>query len=87
MADVFSGHTSGLDSPAANGAAVTPNDSTDLATVARALWVGTGGAVALVTVGGSDITLSGVPSGTLLPVRAARVKSTGTTASNIVALW
>ena len=45
---------------------------------------GTGGAVALITVGGDTVTYTAVPSGAYLQVRAARIKATGTTASNIV---
>ena len=37
------------------------------------------------TVGGDTVTYTAVPSGTYLNVRAARVKATGTSASNIVA--
>jgi len=33
------------------------------------------------------VTFTGVPVGTLLPIRATRVYSTGTTASTILALW
>jgi hypothetical protein len=29
----------------------------------------------------------GVPSGTLIPIRATRIRSTGTTATSIVALY
>ena len=72
----------------ANAAAVTPSDSTDLTTPARALWVGTGGDVVLNLAGtGTTLKFGSVPSGTLLPVAATRVQSTNTTASNIVALW
>lgn len=87
MADNFSSYQSGLNSPAAYGAAVTPDDNNDLATSSRMLWVGGAGNIALVTVRGSAVTLSNVPAGTLLPIRAARIKSTGTTATNMVALW
>ena len=85
MADIFSGHSNGLSSPAALAAAVTPSDSTDLPTSSRALYVGTVGNVAVVTVGGSTVTLVGASG--WMPVRVARVLATGTTASDIVAVW
>ena len=88
MTDTFSNHESGLDSPAKNAVAVTPNDSTDLTTAARALYIGGAGDVVVDMVGtGSTITFAGVPAGTILPIRAARVRSTSTTATSIVALW
>jgi hypothetical protein len=87
MSDAFAQSQSGLSSPGQHAAAVTPDDNTDLATSARALWVGTGGNVALVTVGGETVTITSVPSGSILPVRCSRVKATGTTATGIVALW
>lgn len=88
MADAFSSNEAGLDSPAFNAAAVTPNDSTDLTNTARALYIGGAGDVVVDMVGsGSTITFAGLAAGTILPVRAARVRSTSTTATNIVALW
>lgn len=86
MSDVFSNHAAGLSSPASHAAAVTPNDSADLSTAARALYVGTAGNISLVTTGGDTVTLSNVAAG-ILPIRVARVRATGTTASNIVAIW
>ena len=76
----------GLDSPADRAIAITPSDTADLAALPRALYIGTGGAVKITTKGGDTVTLANVPAGTVLPVRAARVWSTGTTASDIVAL-
>lgn len=65
-----------------NGAAVTPNDSADLPRLGI-LYIGTGGTLVIRTVGGDDVTLTNVPSGTFLPVRVRRVFATGTTASNM----
>jgi hypothetical protein len=87
MADKFENHASSLEAPAAHAAAVTPDNGTDLATTARALYVGGAGNIVLVTAGGEEVTFNSVPAGFILPVRTARVKSTSTTATNIVALW
>jgi hypothetical protein len=88
MADQFETLSSGLESPATRAAAVTPSDSTDLATVARALYIGGAGNVVLDTAGGdTSVTFTGLAAGTILPVRVARVRSTSTTATSIVALW
>lgn len=70
--------------PAGGGQAVTPSDSTTLSGV-RALYIGGGGTM-VATVGGADLTFVGLVAGTVLPVRATKVKLTGTTATNIVAL-
>lgn len=69
------------------GAAVTASDSTDLG-VTRAIWVGTGGNLAVMFVNQtSAVTLANVASGTLLQLEVTKVMSTNTTASNIVALY
>lgn len=67
--------------------AVTPNDNTDLAVIPKALWVGTGGDVALRGVNNAaPVLFRNVPSGFIIPVRARRVMATNTTATDIVAL-
>ena len=73
--------------PAQYAAAVTPSDSANLSSIARALYVGTSGNVAAVMPDDSVVTFSGVQAGQVLPVRVKRVNSTNTTASNIVALF
>jgi len=87
MADKFETYTSSLDAPASHAEAVTPNDGADLTTSARGLYIGGAGDVVLVTTGGDEVTFSSLTAAAILPVRTARVKSTGTTATNIVALW
>lgn len=73
----------------ANGAAViTPNDSTDLPIYTRGIYVGVGGHITVdLTDTGTNIQFLSVPQGTILPVQAKRVYSTGTTATNLVALF
>lgn len=51
------------------------------------IYVGTGGDVAIMLVGGDIILLAAIPTGTLLPLRAVKVFLTGTTASNLVGLY
>lgn len=69
-----------------NAEAVTPNDSTDL-TKPSILYVGVGGDVTVDMSGeGTNITFTAVTAG-FLPVEVTRVYSTGTTATNIVALY
>lgn len=87
MPDPFASTQASITGPISNGAAVTPSDSTDLATSSRAIWVGTGGDVNLTTVENATVLLKNVPSGSLIPIRAARIRLTSTTATDIVALW
>jgi hypothetical protein len=49
--------------------------------------VGTGGNVELILPAEQAVVLKSVPNGTLLNVRASRVKSGSTTAADLVALW
>jgi hypothetical protein len=73
------------DSCASNAFSITPADS-NLGTKARALYIGTGGSLAVVTTGGDSVTFTNVLSGSLLPVSVSRVSATGTTATNIIGL-
>jgi len=71
-----------------NGAAVVPNDATDLQYCANAIYVGAAGDLVVNMKGvGDSLTFKAVPAGTTLFIRAARVKATGTTATQLVALW
>ena len=51
------------------------------------LYVGTGGDLRVLTSSGADLTFVGIPDGSFLPVQVKRVFSTGTDATNIIALW
>ena len=65
-------------------AAVTASDVTEF-DAPQAVYVGTGGDIALVLVGSSTaVTYKNVADGTWMPVLAIQVLSTGTTASDIV---
>lgn len=82
------GSPSSIDSPAANAAAVTPSDVTVFAPATRGLYIGATGDVAvnmLTTV--AAILFKAVPAGTILPIAVTAVKATGTTATQIIALW
>lgn len=70
-------------------AAITKSDTVALPNgECDAIWSGDaapGDIVALVA--GTAITFKSVPAGTLLKIRASRVNSTNTTATNMVALY
>lgn len=80
----------GGDGPAVVAEEVTPNDDNDLTVLARALYIGGAGDVTVYMrgeVGGpTSITFSGLLPGVVYPIAAQRVRATGTTATNIVAL-
>lgn len=69
-----------------DAAAVTPADGGSLRPT-RALYVGGAGNIKVDMALGSTVTFSGALAGTILPVQVTRVYSTGTTATNIVALY
>jgi len=73
--------------PAHFAAAVTPNDSVDLTSTTRGLYIGSAGDVKVDMLGDGTVTFVAVQTGTILPVRATRVYSTGTDATSIIALW
>ena len=64
-------------------ASITPSDSTEVAF--SAIYVGGTGNVAVETVDGTA-TFTSVPVGSIIPVCAIKVLSTGTTATNLVGL-
>lgn len=84
--DTFQSNGTGMTSPCTSAEAVTPSDTVDLTNVSRAIWVGTAGNVSLITKAGQTVTFVGVQAGTLLPIRASRIRATSTTASNMLAL-
>lgn len=86
MSDRFASHAGSLEAPASGGFPISPSDSTDLVEVTRAVYIGTGGAIAGIMQGGEEVTFISVPGGTLLPVRLRRIKATGTTATALVGL-
>lgn len=85
MPDRFAGFADSPSSPAALAFAITPNDTAELITATKAIYVGTAGHVTLRAIGASgDVTYRNVPAGSYLTVRASFVRATGTTATDIV---
>ena len=87
MTDRFATTQSSLSSPASHGFNVTPSDAAPLPETSRALYVGSGGALAVRMLSGETISFSGLNGGTLLPIRVTQVLAAGTTAAAIVALF
>jgi hypothetical protein len=87
MADPFAAYKGGVFESALRHAVVTPDDNADLPVVPRGLRIGTGGDLRMRDADGTDLTWTNVASGSVLAFRARRVLATGTTASDILALW
>lgn len=86
MTDRFAHTMPSIDGPAMHAFTITPDDNNDLEEVTRGLYCGAGGDIALRMQSGAEITFSNVAEGSFLPVRAARVLATGTSATSIVGL-
>lgn len=85
--DEFRHHEQLPPGPCRRAAAITPHDTNELGNVPRFIYVGGAGAVKVTTVYGDTVTFAAVPVGTVLPVAAKIVFSTGTTATNLIAIW
>mgnify|MGYP003638289847 CR=1 FL=1 len=77
------------ESPADTSYAVTPHDTNEIGDfVPRAIYVGTGGNINMMLEGDEVANVFvGVPSGSLLPLKARIILATSTTASDIVAVF
>jgi hypothetical protein len=73
------------ENPVVNAVAITPSDAVALTRSPRALYVGTGGNIAVKLRGDGDTILhKNVPGGSILPVCVTHVMATNTTATDIV---
>jgi len=66
--------------------AITTSDTTNIPAT-RGLYVGSAGNVVVDMAYGTTITFVGVQGGTTLSLQVTRIYATGTTATNIVALY
>lgn len=75
-------------------AVVTPSNTETIPSVSggetndgNCLYIGVTGDVKVKTIGGDEVVFKAVPAGTILQVKVIQVFATGTTATNILALW
>lgn len=73
-------------SPGQDGYAITPSNSTNFACPFRSIYVGVGGDITLVTMGGTTLLFVGVLQGSILPMSGVRVNATATTATSLVGI-
>lgn len=79
-------HSDTWSAPGMDGFTITPSDTVNFNSVARAIYVGVGGTVVLVTPQNTVLTFVGVQSGQILPVMAGRINATNTTATTMIGL-
>jgi hypothetical protein len=88
MTDPFISHETALSSPARNGFSITPDNSSDLSTTCRALFVGGSGDISVIlSADSSSIVLKNIPAGSVLPISVKRVEALLTTATDILGLY
>ena len=85
LLDTFGAILLSLIAPARNCLSITPNDNAVVPFLPKAIYVGTTGAFAVRAIdGSSDVTFINVANGTILDIRVASVRATGTTAINLI---
>lgn len=65
---------------------ITPSDSVVI-TPTKGLYLGAGGNVALMMANGRSVTVNNLAGGIIHPISCTMVKVTGTTATNILAVY
>lgn len=81
------GDTKQLSDPGTGHFAITPHDSTNFTFVTRGIYVGVGGTIVIVAKEGGAVTYKNAVAGSIIPVRAIRVNSTSTTATDLVGIY
>jgi hypothetical protein len=72
--------------PASFAVAITPD--TELDQVSRGIYVGIAGDITVVMAGDGNVVLfASLPAGALLPIRTKLITASGTSASELVALY
>jgi len=74
--------------PGQSSFAITPSDTNQLPFVTRAIYVGTGGNIAVQLLNDSSaVILMNAVAGSLLPFQVKQVMNTNTTASNLIGIY
>ena len=88
MTDRYPSAAGSVSAPARAAVAIVPHDANPLTDIPKALYVGTGGTIAMRGVDGTaDQVWKNVPAGAILPFRPQYVRAAGTTAGDILALY
>ena len=84
--DTFESYQRGLNAPAREAFAISPDDSAELDYVTRAIYVGGGGDLEVVMLGGTQVTFQNLPAGTVLPCSIRQVRAQNTSATALIGL-
>lgn len=77
-----------VDGTAQKAVSVTPNDTTNLSGGAtKGIYIGGTGNISVTMADGTDVVFTALSSGMIHPISVLKVKATGTTATNIVAVY
>ena len=86
--DRFKNSSDAVSDPARSLADINATSAAPLDSAPKAIFIGTGGDVSIRAIDDeSPVTLRNVPSGTILPIRAAQLNPALTTARDIVGLY
>ena len=90
MADPYGGSYSGVADPGERAVVIVPSDTVDFVLTPKAIYVGTGGDIAMIgdneDVGATAIVWKNVPAGAVVPFRPRQILETGTTAADMLAI-
>lgn len=91
MVDPFGGVFSSVSDPGERAAAIIPSNTADLLETPKAIYVGTGGDIAMIgdneAPGAAAVVWKNVPSGAVVPFRPRRIMVTGTTAADMLGIY
>lgn len=85
MKDHFAKQLAALDSPIDDGYEIIPSDSDDLEVITRCIYVGTAGDIKIDTKNSTALVFKNATG--FLPIRATKLYSTDTTATDILGLY
>ena len=85
--DPFEHASDSLIAPAKSAFQISPDDSSELMSATKAIFVGSGGDLTVRLIDNDvDVTFRNINSGTVLAIRARAIRFTGTTADDLVGL-
>lgn len=85
--DPFEASSDSLIAPAKTAFEIVPDETADLPSATKAIYIGTGGDITARPVDAdTDVAFRNVVAGTVLPVRLRAVRAGGTTAADLVGL-
>lgn len=77
-----------VESGARKAVSVIPNDSTDLTNgITKGIYVGVSGNLSITMADGTNVQFVNLASGIIHPIQCKRVRSSSTTATNILAVY